>query len=226
MPAIALMRVRLEQTIVTSYILHENPEKALKPYLFHHPIDLYRASKEAIKDTELQKHLSRPDHDTLAAAAVSAKTYIDPAYADGIDGLNKSKWSDLDLLSMAKRRDSITKGVKQPSSEPLERSYVSFYRDLSSAVHSSGMAISPEFLQMAEIKDRIVIVPEPKWSRYIAMFTAHWDILIAYELTEALGLQKRDEFVPLNHRFIEARDAYIADQSPPFRPYFGKRRKE
>jgi hypothetical protein len=42
-PAIALARVRLEQVIVTSYLIHEEPKVARVPYLMHYPIDAYRS---------------------------------------------------------------------------------------------------------------------------------------------------------------------------------------
>src|SRR5882672_9105838 len=71
-PAIALARVRLEQVIVSSYLIHENPQVARVPYLMHHPIDAYRNHKGAIDNPELGKHLSQTALQVARVVAMAA----------------------------------------------------------------------------------------------------------------------------------------------------------
>ncbi len=211
LPAIALARVRLEQIVVASYLIHEDADTALVPYLRHYPIDAYRSNKGAIGSPELAKHLSPVAHEATYRAAKSAKSVIDKDY-DGADSmLNKSKWTKLDLLSMAKRRDLLTKGAKGPSSFPLELSYTSFYRDFSSVVHTSSMGISPDFVTVelgagGELKFR----PLGIWTNYLTMTLASWDILNVFELLRAMEIDREPELKALNTKWNQLRDAFFA----------------
>lgn len=212
-PAIALARVRLEQVIVTSYLIHEEPKVARVPYLMHYPIDAYRNHKGAIEHPDLAKHLSQSALQTTRAVAMSAKQFMDPAF-DGTEAkLSRSKWTNLDLLSMARRRDVLTKDLKGPSPSPLELSYLSFYRDFSSVTHTTSMSISPEFVSLIQVEDgSLRFEPDPVWGQYLAMTLSHWDILTTYELLEAVGKPQGAELKALNDRWTALRDKFFADK--------------
>jgi hypothetical protein len=214
LPAIALGRVRLEQVIVTSYLIHEDTKVALTPYLAHFPIEVYKNNKEAIKNPLLGRHLSAKEHTSAMKAASDAKLRVDPSF-DGSDAvLNKSKWTSLDLLSMAKRRDLFTKNAKNISRHPLELSYLSFYRDSSSVVHSGSMSVSPEFMAMIKAKDgNVRIIPNRIWSRYLMMMLSTWDIVHVFELLSAMQIDRETELKALHLRWSLRRDQFFEEKS-------------
>jgi hypothetical protein len=209
-PAIALARVRLEQMIISSYLMHEEPDVALVPYLKHHPIDAYRSNKNALANPDLAKFMSQELHDSTCMVARAAKFKIDPSY-DGTDAiLNRSKWTSLDLLSMAKKRDAITRNSKGPSASPMELSYTAFYRDFSSIVHSNSMGISPDFIEPTLSESGgLTFRPLQIWSQYLAMTLASWDTINVCELMEAMDLKENNQLKDLNKLWIELRDSYF-----------------
>lgn len=211
LPAIALGRVRLEQIIVSSYLMHENTDAALTPYLMHYPIDSYKSNKEAIKNAQLKHFLSEDAHDVTFQAALAAKHKIDPTFDGSISSLGRSKWTELDLLSMAKRRDTLTKNEKNISRYPLELSYLSFYRDFSSMVHSGSLSISPEFVALVSTRDgHCEIAANPIWPPYLMMTLSTWDILHVFELLSAMEINREVELKALHSRWLSHRDAFFA----------------
>lgn len=215
-PAIALGRVRLEQIVVTSFLIHEDTKIALTPYLAHYPIESYKSNKEAIKNERLKPFLPTAAHDATTLAAVAAKKRLDPAFDGSAASLNRSKWTELDLLSMAKRRDSLTKDSQNISRYPLELSYLSFYRDFSSVVHSGSMSISPEFVAMFKTEDgRVHIMPNPVWSRLLMMTLSTWDILHVFELLSAMQIDRESELKALHSRWLSHRDQFFQEKDQP-----------
>lgn len=213
LPAIALARVRLEQIVVTSYLIHEEADVALTPYLKHYPIDAYRSNKGAIEVPDLAKHLAPAAHEATYRAAQAAKAAIDQNF-DGTDAmLNRSKWTKLDLLSMARRRDVLTKGAKGPSAFPLELSYASFYRDFSSVVHTSSMGISPDFVTVEfSSGGRYKFRPLGIWADYLTMTLASWDILNVFELLKAMEIDREPQLKALNSKWNQLRDTFFAEK--------------
>ncbi len=213
LPAIALGRVRLEQVIVTSFLIHEDTKAALTLYLAHYPIEAYKSNKEAIKNEQLKQFLSKEAHDATTLAAVAAKKHLDQEFDGSSASLNRSKWTELDLLSMAKRRDLLTKDSRNISRYPLELSYLSFYRDFSSVVHSGSMSISPEFVAMFSTQDgKVQIISNPVWSRLLMMALSTWDILHIFELLAAMQIDRESELKALHSRWLLHRDDYFKEK--------------
>jgi hypothetical protein len=213
LPAIALGRVRLEQIIVSSYLMHEDTDVALTPYLRHHPVESYKSNKEAIKNAQLKHFLSHEAHDATVQAALAAKHSIDATFDGSISSLNRSKWTELDLLSMAKRRDVLTKDAKNISRYPLELSYLSFYRDFSSLVHSGSLSISAEFVAMTRTEDgRYEIAANPIWPHYLMMTAATWDILHVLELLSAMEIDREAELKALHSQWLTHRDVFFEEK--------------
>jgi hypothetical protein len=214
LPAVALARVRLEQVILCSYLIHEETHVALRPYLNHLQIEQFLNNKEAIKNPTLKPQLDPKAHEELQKAAIEAKKKIDASYDGSPESLNRSKWTRLDLLSMAKRRDVLTKGSPNICHHPLELSYLAFYRDFSSLVHSGGMALSPEFLAMVQIDEKnCFLAPRPVWSRYLMMVLATWDILQVFELLTNMQMTCEKELKELHDRWLVCRDEYFGSNS-------------
>ena len=141
---------------------------------------------------------------------MSAKQLTDPAFDGSEAKLSRSKWTNLDLLSMARRRDVLTKDLKGPSPAPLEVDYLSFYRDFSSVTHTTSMSISPEFVSLIRVEDgSLRFEPVPVWGQYLAMTLSNWDILTAYELLGAVGKLRSAELKALNYRWTALRDDFF-----------------
>lgn len=213
LPAVALGRVRLEQVIVSSYLIHEKTTVALTPYLFHMHIDNYLHAKEAMQDPVLRTFLDAKSLEASRQVAIAAKKRLDPNYDGTVKSLNQSRWTKLDILSMARKRDAITKGYENISRYPLVAHYNAFYRDFSGLVHTLGLGISPQFLGMFRTGESAVgLMPQPFWSRYLILTLAAWDILNVFELLSVMQRDCESELKDLHGRWLECRDAYFSEK--------------
>lgn len=131
-PAVALARVRLEQTIVFSYLLYEKPEKGLIPYVSHFPINVYLGAKRSVNDKDISKHY-KTDMDTLKNVAVDFQKRTFPEFDESNDKFSR-KWTNPDLLSMVKKRDEMAKDTSIISRHRLEIFYQSIYPEASSII--------------------------------------------------------------------------------------------
>ncbi len=213
LPAVALGRVRLEQVVVNSYLMHEKTETALTPYLLHMHIDNYRHAKEAIQDPDLKKFLDEKSVQASRRGDVAARKRLNPKFDDSEKALTQSRWTKLDLLSMARKRDALTKGLQNISRQPLVASYNAFYRDFSGLVHTLGSGISPQFLGVLRTGEKdAVLMPQPVWSRYLMMTLAHWDIVNIFEILSVMQCDCENELKPLHEQWLAHRDAYFAER--------------
>ena len=67
LPALALARVRLEQTIVCSFIVHEDEAKGLEPFVKFIPIGDYMNTRAALSDSGIAKEIGSVDLAKLQA---------------------------------------------------------------------------------------------------------------------------------------------------------------
>src|SRR3989442_10372929 len=147
LPAIALVRVRLEQLIVASYLVHEQPEAGLKPYAAFVPITEYQVGKAVLAEPFLGPHVQEHIQvDDLKAKAFAAQLDIHPGF-DIKDGKLQAKWTLLDLYSMAVKRDTLVDKATFAISRhfPLAGLYTSFYKAASCVFHADATALAPPF---------------------------------------------------------------------------------
>ena len=57
--ALALLRARLEETIVFSYLVHEPSDEAAKRYFTYAPIGEYLTARNVVADPTLSPHISQ-----------------------------------------------------------------------------------------------------------------------------------------------------------------------
>src|SRR5713226_6386532 len=77
LPALALTRVRFEQALVFSYLVHEQPDIGLKPYSRFAPITEYRIAEAVTSEPMLAPHVpAQVNVDALKAKAVDAQLAI------------------------------------------------------------------------------------------------------------------------------------------------------
>lgn len=209
LPALSLARIRLEQSIVCSFLLHEDPNKGLYPFLKFIPIGEHRWAKEALSDASLaanlQINLSKTEAD-----AIAAQSELTPGFTLE-DGKFQRSWTPLDLRSMAVRRDKL---VKEQSGrilkQPLETDYISIYRASSAVVHADCASLSYRYLDLfAAPSGKPVLMPLPSWAIMTASVTSHYDILQCYEMLRWFEFPEADEYRDVQSEWQKAVDDHI-----------------
>jgi hypothetical protein len=204
-PAIALLRVRLEQTIVCSYLRWESEEIGLRPFVVHLDIDKHIKLGHAMQHPAIREDLGRQfDLTATEKAPRAAQVQLTPGFDVDHDHLQRS-WTKLDLLSMAKRRDVLAAGSRLSGRVPLAPQYDTFYRVASSVVHSDVTSVSTAFLDLFAGPDGgAVLMSPPSWAPVIAGLAALCDILQHYEILSRVGLSIDTDF---DHFWEEWRSA-------------------
>lgn len=209
LPALALARVRLEQTIICSYIVHEDKSEALKKFIYYSSVQRYKFMETALEDESLKTYLQHfNNYEKLKETAIEAQKRLTPGFSIDDDKFER-KWTKLDLRSMAKRRDSLA------PDEPLfkhflEREYISLYKIASAVVHADCESLSNSFMDFfPSPSGRPVLMPIPAYALFVASSTAHYDILQCYEILNWLEIPIGQEYHNLMKEFLEAGDKYI-----------------
>ncbi len=210
LPAFALLRIRLEQTIVCSYLIHEEEDVGLKPFVSYIPVGQHKGLKAALEDPSLAAELTgKLDFEHSEIQAVKAQAELTPGFTID-DGKFQRNWTNLDLRSMAKRRDSLAapKGVLYRHS--LEREYLSIYKTASSVVHADCSSISHHYLDtFSGPSGQEVLMSVPSWAPIVAAALAHYDLLQCYEILCWLKIPADQQYESLMQQWISARDQYV-----------------
>lgn len=196
-PAIALARVRLEQTIICSYLVHEAPERGLQPYALHVPVQHYHSASDVLRDPHLRDAArAQLDLGDLERRAIEATQQIDPDF-DPATGTLKRKWTTLDLYSMAIRRDQLaTSQGSLLAALPLALTHTALYRPASAVVHSDASSYSWPFT-LANRPDPAGVNPAVFWPFAVLAYVATCDVTQCMEIPEWAGVAVRDKFMSL-----------------------------
>jgi len=185
LPAFALTRVRLEQTIICSYLIHEDESIGLRRFVAFISIGHYKASRIVMEDLSLAEHLSHIDLDAMQNEAVKAQEEFRPGFSLENDKFER-KWTNLDLRSFAKKRDDLVNASSFAFKHSLEREYVTIYTEASSVVHSDCSSLSYSFLNIFPSPSGVpVLMAVPAWATVVSAASAHYDILQCYEILVA-----------------------------------------
>ncbi len=209
--ALALARVRLEQPIVSSYLVHEKQELALDPFVRYLPISRYRHVKDALKQPSLEMHFpSNIDIEKTKLDAIRAQKELNADFEAASERFQR-KWTDLDLLAMVQRRDSLAATSSKLSRHRLELDYISLNKAASSIVHSDCASLSYDYLEIFFLdKDQPgVLMPKPSWALIVASFCAHHDILQFFEILNWLGIETEADYANLQQKWFTTCDMYI-----------------
>ena len=210
LPALALARTRLEQTIVCSYLVHEDQLLGLEPFVKHIPVLDYLNTHAAASDPGIAARLDQVDLSGIQAEAIAAQESITPGFDIEHDKLHR-KWTKLDLRAMTKRRDELTANQSPLSKDSLELYYVSLYKTASSIVHSDCSALSHRYLNLfsAGLDGPAVLMPLPSWSTMVVAFTSHFDIIQVFEVLSRLGFNRESELMELRDIMKAAIGEYL-----------------
>lgn len=210
LPAFSLLRTRLEQTIVCSYLIHEEIEIGLKPFVKYLPITDHRLLKAAMADHALASDLVRKfDADSFEQEATAAQADLTPGFTL-VDGKFQRNWTSLDLRSMARRRDELALAKASIPMDRLEREYLSIYKVASSVVHGDCASLSYRFLGVfPSPSGGSVLMTIPSWGLIVAASLARYDLLQCSEVSEYIGCAIAGDYDHLRHQWNEARDRFI-----------------
>jgi len=193
LPALALLRVRLEQRIVCSYLIHEDQSLGLDPFVRFMAIGNHLKARAASGEPAIKEHLDI-DLEAIEAKAIKAQKELNPGFDSHTDRFQR-QWTKLDLHSMAKKRDSLTASKDRLCKIRLETDYVSIYKQASSIVHADCAAISTSFLDVfCSTEGAPVLMAVPTWAVVISTFCSLYDILQSYEILNWLGISDAEQF--------------------------------
>ena len=190
--ALALLRIRIEQCIVNSYLIHEDENIAFGPFVLHVPIARYLQSKDAAHDKAIGENLPESvDFERLRSDAVDAQTkYFDDDF-DGSRDQFIRKWTNLDLRSMSIRRDKIIRAKSDILiKDRLEISYLSYYKAANPIVHADCEGLSFDYLIDVKFTNGTMgSIGKPTWIPLVMLEQLFLDIVQLSETTSWLGVK-------------------------------------
>ena len=149
--AYALLRVRLEQAIVFSYLVHAEPEKGMVPYIEDIDRTDYRAFQGLGQDQRVRDLVQTFFPDKVEEAkkvAAKNENRRDPDFDIETDRLRR-KWTDLGVYDMALHRDrAVPKEEPLMAQTELTQLYLGLYRPASIVVHSDTGLLTSNFLTL------------------------------------------------------------------------------
>jgi len=206
--AFALTRVRLEQFIICSYIIHEDESIGLDKFAQYMPIQRYKGMKVAMENNSLREHLKNfRDLDELKEDAIKAQQEFMPGFSCENDKFERS-WTKLSLRSLAKKRDSLVP-ADPLMKHPLEREYLSVYKVACSIIHADCDSLSYNFIDFFQSPSgKPVLMPLPSLAFNVAACTAHYDIVQCYEVLNRVGIPPAREYHDLMKQWFNVRDKF------------------
>ncbi len=154
--AYALLRMRLEQVIVSSLLIHSPIEDGFDKFAN----DIGRVDYRAIQSLDKTPALRNLIEDLLGhkfiqaeGAAIASEIADDPSF-DISTGKIKRKWTDLNTYDMAVRRDKLVT-AKGGISTRLTWFYAALYKSSSILLHADAGAISSNYLSQSARKEPV-----------------------------------------------------------------------
>jgi hypothetical protein len=188
-PAYAILRIRLEQTIISSYLIHSDEKDGFKPYFLQSGIGLLKIYNATASNSQnknvfdsLLKSVGVDEefYKNLADLAQNEKNKDKEKVSDKYD----REWTNLDLKSIAHKRDELNKDTSIFSHLSLESFYLTTYKGASSLIHSDILIMASSFNKELD-----------KFNcRNISMNNLFFDLIQGYELTKYLGCDYSIEF--------------------------------
>jgi len=205
-PSFPLMRVRLEQVIVCSYLTHEDEEKGFKPFVLYIPIGEYKGIVSALEDDGIAEELSERIDINLSK---NEATRAQEEFTSDSEKFERN-WTKLDLRSMVKKRDALIKNKELEVKDKLEGFYLSFYKTFSSFVHADGASLSYRYMNLFPTPTGgKVLMVNPTWAVTNSAALALFDIIQCSEILCFLGIATEGKYKILKKSWLQARSEYV-----------------
>jgi len=198
----ALLRIRLEQLIVSSYLINEEPAKGLEPFKKFHPVIEYSLLKANDKNDNLKLALSNIVPELANGYNTRMKEIqknIEKCFEIS-DDTYKRKWTNLFINQLAEHRDKLINNNNEISKIKLLDYYNTIYKIASSIVHSDIASLSADFITT---DGKGMLKPQELYIFTNLITLVQFDIIQCYESAKYLKLNIDNKFVELNEEYLE-----------------------
>jgi len=167
--ALAILRIRLEQAIISSYLFYEDFEKGFGAYIKHYT-DIERAAAATLKKEP-------PDFYGIFKDKLD-KHEAKYSNFDFENDKPRKRWTNKSIYKLAKRRDELAPKDGMIKHISFEKYYQSLYKTASSIVHCDISALSDNFV---DVSPDGRLMPQIYYIFSTLMECAHLDIIQCYE---------------------------------------------
>ncbi len=199
--ALALLRVRLEQSIISSYLLYENPKEGIEAYRNYLP----KAENKSIElfeslGAEEKKLFEQLMPDIFSMIKENIDVHKEKYPDNDLEKNNPiSKWTTKSIYKLAKRRDELAPKNDSISGISFEQYFKRLYHFASSIVHSDSVSTSEHVLTKSPTG---IMMPQILYIFTDLMECAQLDIIQCYEQLEYFKIDKKKEFRELHQRYL------------------------
>lgn len=199
--AYMLLRIRLEQLINCSYLIHEMPNIGILAYTNYYP----KIHKQILNSLESDKMLNDslknlfPQlFDNLGEKIKSAENHINRELQKG-DLLSQNNWTKYSIRDRAKERDKLAQNTDDISKNSLQELYVNIFKVSSSVVHSDAAAVTNNFYT---VNGNGILIPQMHYIYISLIYNALMDIIECHELSIKFGLDLKQKYHELYNNFL------------------------
>lgn len=203
--AFALLRIRLEQFIVCSYLLHAEVEDGLLPFAQDIRRGGVRLLRFIRKDKEFYKvfeSILGGKIDEIEREVKEREEKINPDFDYENDRLPKG-WTQLSTHDLALHRDKKIPDSSSITQIKLKRLYDTLYRSSSIFVHSGSATIGNNFLTTLEVSGLKMLGPQQAYLLTNVMQCAQIDTIQCFEVLQFFGLDEAEFYSDLQDEYIE-----------------------
>lgn len=200
LPAMSLLRDRYEQVVRFSWLARQTDSTELVAFIDTYyakaarvfgnipPVQWAHLSAELDMQKALPKSLSKDERTHLA------------------------RWENLDLRSMAEKRDQLMPKTTSPvEGQTLSDFYVPVYQQFSSVSHGDMFGLNMIGLHKSST-GQLVMAPDPQWPAILCIFNCIFDIVQCHDaLTGFTENPMAPLFDDLLYEWIAIRDGVIGD---------------
>lgn len=192
--AASLLRVRLEQCIVLSFLVHSDWNDGWGPYLAHIDVQQYEFARKLAK--------VRSDPSDLTALRTTSER------AQKEFSLLQSRWNRPPLSDLARRRDEAA-GSRRCLPWTLEKEYFETYPICSFAVHTSASVLyrATELHRPTLDAEQQYPYIIPDHARWMACALARYDMIQCFDSLAAQSAVPEQEFARLLGAYSDAAEA-------------------
>lgn len=199
--ALALLRIRFEQLLTSSYLVHAPRVEGLERFRRSvHRMDLNVLRKMKIGHAPMYDFLEKILGEKMKQAEAEAETWERMANPDYKSGQRvEQNWTNKDNLTLARERDKLAKGKHFISNISLEDCYQGFYRHASGIVHVDANLLTSNYVAYSGPLN----LPMPNLVQLFLnlLLCAHFDIVQTYEVCSFFGTCATGEFEKLFTEF-------------------------
>ena len=199
----ALLRIRLEQLIISSFLINSKKNIGFEPFFLDINRTDYRYT-EAVKnmDSSLYHQLENIFPDKFTAAKLNAvfnERKSDPSF-DFESGKLKKSWSNVNKFKMCTERDEAVDQNDLIQSIKLSRLYLSLYKPASVYIHCEPGILTENFLACTDG------YPSPRVALLLANLVnlAQIDLIQNYEIVKFINREKTQPLSDLYQSFSTA----------------------